>query len=182
MSFYGKSTLRQFRCPFRSMFTPVTRRIIQQPGGTPRLGFGARRPRPRPHPGTDTPRYRRISRLRRAADFVCQACLAVGRHSCLRQGVATPAEPPPRPLFHSLSAMNAQYAAAECDRQYDNCLKSHRGGITIATFFQMARDTAGIDLAEMARENVKNGAKCAKCAKRASTPWKFIRNSKYTSK
>ena len=72
-----------------------------------------------------------------------------------------------RPLFHSLSAMNAQYAAAECDRQYDNCLKSHRGGITIATFFQMARDTAGIDLAEMARENVKNGAKCAKCA---STP------------
>ena len=31
-------------------------------------------------------------------------------------------------------------------------MKGHKGGITIATFFQMARDLANVDLKEMARE------------------------------
>lgn len=51
--------------------------------------------------------------------------------------------------------MNADYDTRECNRLYDNCMKGHKGGITIATFFQMARDLANVDLKEMARERGK---------------------------
>ena len=34
-------------------------------------------------------------------------------------------------------------------------MKGHKGGITIATFFKMARDLANVDLKEMARERGK---------------------------
>ena len=34
-------------------------------------------------------------------------------------------------------------------------MKGNKGGITIATFFQMARDLANVDLKEMARERGK---------------------------
>lgn len=55
-----------------------------------------------------------------------------------------------RPLFHDLSRMNPKYDTRDCDRQYDACLRSPGSGITIASFFQMAKD-AGIDLSEVAR-------------------------------
>ena len=51
--------------------------------------------------------------------------------------------------------MNADYDSRECNRLYDNCMKGNKGGITIATFFQMARDLANVDLKEMARERGK---------------------------
>ena len=73
-----------------------------------------------------------------------------------------------REVYHQLSAMNSRYDSAECDRQYTNCLKSHGGGITVKSFFQMAKN-AGIDLGEIAR-NQKSAqevsATCATCAKR----------------
>ena len=57
-----------------------------------------------------------------------------------------------RQIFDRLSQMNADYDTRECNRLYDNCMKGNKGGITIATFFQMARDLANVDLKEMARE------------------------------
>ena len=60
-----------------------------------------------------------------------------------------------RQIFDRLSQMNADYDTRECNRLYDNCLKGNKGGITIATFFQMARDLANVDLKEMARERGK---------------------------
>ena len=57
-----------------------------------------------------------------------------------------------RQVFDRLSQMNADYDTRECNRLYDNCMKGNKGGITIATFFQMARDLANVDLKEMARE------------------------------
>ena len=60
-----------------------------------------------------------------------------------------------RQIFDRLSQMNADYDTRECNRLYDNCMKGHKGGITIATFFQMARDLANVDLKEMARERGK---------------------------
>ena len=50
-----------------------------------------------------------------------------------------------RDLFHDLSSMSSKYDAAECDKKYDNCLRTGNGSITIATFYQMARD-AGVDI------------------------------------
>ena len=60
-----------------------------------------------------------------------------------------------RQIFDRLSQMNADYDTRECNRLYDNCMKGNKGGITIATFFQMARDMANVDLKEMARERGK---------------------------
>ena len=54
-----------------------------------------------------------------------------------------------RQIFDRLSQMNADYDTRECNRLYDNCMKGHKGGITIATFFQMARDLANVDLKEI---------------------------------
>ena len=51
-----------------------------------------------------------------------------------------------RTYFHRLSRFYSRYQAAEADKQYTACLRSSRGGITLATFFHLARQ-AGIDLA-----------------------------------
>ena len=50
-----------------------------------------------------------------------------------------------RDLFHEVSRMSSKYDAAECDKKYDNCLRTGNGSITKATFFQMAKD-AGVDI------------------------------------
>lgn len=56
-----------------------------------------------------------------------------------------------RAYYHKLSRMNSGYNTAECDKQYSACLRSHGQGVTIKTFFQMAKD-AGVDICEVARE------------------------------
>ena len=55
-----------------------------------------------------------------------------------------------RSFFHELSCMSSKYDAAECDKKYDNCLRTGNGSVTIATFFQRAKD-AGVDI------RMKNG-------------------------
>ena len=65
-----------------------------------------------------------------------------------------------RVYYHDLSRMNPDYNTTDCDKQYNACLRSHGQGITIKTFFQMAKD-AGVDISEVARENLR---KCALCA------------------
>ena len=78
--------------------------------------------------------------------------------------------------------MNADYDTRECNRLYDNCMKGHKGGITIATFFQMARDLANVDLKEMARERGKKKEKCPKCPKCPTVPLSQINNKKCNKK
>ena len=70
-----------------------------------------------------------------------------------------------RQIFDRLSQMNADYDTRECNRLYDNCMKGNKGGITIATFFQMARDLANVDLKEMARERGKREEESLKSLK-----------------
>lgn len=65
-----------------------------------------------------------------------------------------------RQLFHDLSRNNADYKFTECDKQYTACMRSHGSGITIKTFFQMVKD-AGVDVAEVARQSLRNCAVCA---------------------
>ena len=73
-----------------------------------------------------------------------------------------------RDVFHQVSRLNADYDATKCNRQFDHCLKSRNHGITIATFYQKARDVAGVDLAMTMREMTNLSRKdtvCATCAK-----------------
>ena len=60
-----------------------------------------------------------------------------------------------RSIYHRISRFNDGYTSEECDRQYDRCLNAHGTGITIRTFFQLAKDN-GINLTT---------AKCAKSTK-----------------
>ena len=50
-----------------------------------------------------------------------------------------------RDYFHRISRFNEGYDQAECDRQYDKCMRSHGTGVTAKTFFQKAKD-AGISV------------------------------------
>lgn len=50
-----------------------------------------------------------------------------------------------RGFFHRVSRQNAEYNTSNADKQYNKCLSAHGDGISIATFFQMAKDT-GIDI------------------------------------
>ena len=50
-----------------------------------------------------------------------------------------------RGFFHRVSRQNAEYNTSDTDKQFNKCLAAHGDGITIATFFQMAKD-AGIDI------------------------------------
>ena len=50
-----------------------------------------------------------------------------------------------RSLFHRVSQFYPNYNAQECDKQFDNCLKSKGHGVSLKTFFYLAKD-AGIDI------------------------------------
>lgn len=46
-----------------------------------------------------------------------------------------------RTYYHRLSSFYPNYSQQETDDQYDRCLRSHGTGITIKTFYQMAKDS-----------------------------------------
>lgn len=50
-----------------------------------------------------------------------------------------------RKYYHRVSQFYPKYKRSETDRQYNQCLKGRKSGITIRTFFQKAKD-AGIDI------------------------------------
>lgn len=45
-----------------------------------------------------------------------------------------------RDYFHRISKFHPEYNPKECDRQFDACLKAKGSGITISTFFHVAKD------------------------------------------
>lgn len=57
-----------------------------------------------------------------------------------------------RTYFHRISCFYPDYTKAECDRQFDNCLKAKGTGITLKTFFYHAKG-AGISIS--AQEGVE---------------------------
>ena len=50
-----------------------------------------------------------------------------------------------RQYYHRVSCLNPDYNQQECDKQYDKCLRAHGTGVTIKTFFQLAKD-AGVSV------------------------------------
>ena len=45
-----------------------------------------------------------------------------------------------RPIYHRLSRFYPGYKYEECDKQYDHCLRSKGSGVTIRSFFQLAKE------------------------------------------
>ncbi|UJS17863.1 MAG: PriCT-2 domain-containing protein [Candidatus Jettenia sp.] len=62
-----------------------------------------------------------------------------------------------RSYFHALSQRSSKYDEAECDRKYDNCLRTNRGDVTFATIIYMAK-AAGIELPQTRRQEKFEGA------------------------
>ncbi len=62
-----------------------------------------------------------------------------------------------RGFFHRISKLNAKYSQGEADRQYNKCLAGKGDGVTIATFFQMAKD-GGVDISSQKIQNHSNGS------------------------
>ena len=52
-----------------------------------------------------------------------------------------------RAIFHNLSRANSGYDYDECDKKYNNCLKTARGGVTYKSLLHMAKQ-AGVELPE----------------------------------
>jgi hypothetical protein len=50
-----------------------------------------------------------------------------------------------RDYFNRISRFNGGYDFAECNRQFDKCLKGRKAGITIKSFFAAAHD-AGVNV------------------------------------
>lgn len=65
-----------------------------------------------------------------------------------------------RDYFHRISRFNPDYNEAECDKQFDKCMRAHGTGVSIRTFFQKAKDN-GISLST---ENTRKSAKSAMLA------------------
>lgn len=64
-----------------------------------------------------------------------------------------------RTLFHRVSRFHPEYSPGKCDAQYDACLNSNKDGITIATFFYLAKD-AGIQITTQKANTMNlNGSK-----------------------
>ena len=61
-------------------------------------------------------------------------------------------------------------------------MKGNKGGITIATFFQMARDMANVDLKEMARERGKREEESLKSLKSLKVSKSHIIDNKCNKK
>lgn len=60
-----------------------------------------------------------------------------------------------RELYHRVSVFYAGYKERETDKQYSSCLKSHGHGVTIATFFELAKK-AGVTITKLEkRDNLR---------------------------
>lgn len=58
-------------------------------------------------------------------------------------------------LFHRLSRLNAEYDERQCEKQWQDCLKGKGQGVTIKTFYKMAKD-AGIDISKANCQDFSN--------------------------
>ena len=53
--------------------------------------------------------------------------------------------------FHRVSRLSPKYNEAQCEKQWQNCLKDHDGRTQISAFYKLAKE-AGVDLSAIARQ------------------------------
>lgn len=56
-----------------------------------------------------------------------------------------------RQFFHRISVFYPTYSKADCDKQFDYCLKSHGSGITMKSFYHLAK-IAGINISQVKQD------------------------------
>jgi hypothetical protein len=56
-----------------------------------------------------------------------------------------------RDYYHRISRFYPNYSPADCNKQFDNCLKAKGHGVTLKTFFHLAKQ-AGIDISPARRD------------------------------
>ena len=61
--------------------------------------------------------------------------------------------PDGRELYHRLCSQSTKYSEAECEKKWQQCLKTSDGRVTLATYYQMANQ-AGVDLGAVNRQFV----------------------------
>lgn len=61
-----------------------------------------------------------------------------------------------REAYHKICSLYPKYSREECDEKFDNCLRTGRGLVTLATVMQMAKD-AGVDVAMPKGRRSKSG-------------------------
>lgn len=79
-----------------------------------------------------------------------------------------------RSMFHRVSQWHPDYNSNECDNQFDNCLKSNRQGISIASFFHLCK-VHGIELnkSNAVHEYQKDRALQSKFESQKNAPYGF---------
>lgn len=73
-----------------------------------------------------------------------------------------------RDLFHRVSQFHPEYEFKECDKQFDNCLKSSGSGVNISTLFYLAKN-ANIELPK-SKSEPKSTYHAAKSLPQAEEP------------
>ena len=66
-----------------------------------------------------------------------------------------------RGRFHTISQYHETYNQAKCDKQYDHCLKSGKSGISMNTFFYLAKQ-AGLTIVTPKTKLIEKAAKLSK--------------------
>lgn len=63
-----------------------------------------------------------------------------------------------RTYFHQISEISAKYDSTDCDKKYDNCLRSQNGKTTIASFFYFCK-LRGLEIKTPRTEHIERVAK-----------------------
>lgn len=67
--------------------------------------------------------------------------------------------PDGRELYHRLCSQSTKYREGDCEKKWQQCLKTSNGSITLATYYQMASQ-AGVDLSAISRKFVPSVPSC----------------------
>jgi len=82
-----------------------------------------------------------------------------------------------RAYFHQVSQFHLDYRADLCDRQYDNCLKARRTGITIATFYYYAKQAGIRVISEQTKLIVQSAALAKKGARTKESVIEYLQDA-----
>lgn len=77
-----------------------------------------------------------------------------------------------RIYFHQVSQWHPEYDTQECDKQFTNCLKSNRNGISIASFFHVCKQYGiTLDLVNTYHEGIRDKTAHKEYESQSSAPY-----------
>jgi predicted P-loop ATPase len=82
-----------------------------------------------------------------------------------------------RSYFHQVSQFHPDYKPDLCDRQYTNCMKARRSGITIATFYYYAKQAGIRVMSEQTKLIVQSAALAKKGARTKESVVEYLQDA-----